>query len=587
MKKVLLIVVFSIVFVSSALAVEKPLGIEEFVSLDPVAAQIVAYFPKIQGEVTAVQAGSITIALGSKDGLQTGVVLTLWRDSKDILHPVTGAVIGRTEDQVGTAEVTSIAEKTCIAKLRDKTRDPKPGDKARITPKKINLAVVPLRADRPELVQNIIERLNDSGRFALADRDAVAAFLKDNPVRDVSLLRQMSATFHLDVIAAIGMYPADGKVLATVRLFYADESKPLDTIVAMVDLRVKQSAMDDVKPYFEPAKEDAESIADLPFDARLIVGGDLDHSGGREYAISDGKRVHIYRRTASGWHEDWAEPAPLSTDDVQHINLDVADVNGNGTPELFVTAIENGKAVSHVIEYRDGSYQRIADVPAFLRVVSFPGAGPTLLGVEYNPKQFYEGTLRKYEWKNGTYVPGAEAPLPKGVNLYGFTYASLGESSPMLVVLDEKDRLAVYSRDTVVWRSEETYPSVGTKISKPVTSSAAVVSQSIAESERGSRIRIPGRVVALDLNNDGRDEIVVPKNIGDSFLGSYSKAEISALGWTGARLEQRWGVKDVSGAVLDFGVFATSGSAQLFAIVKTPGGLTKSDTYRVMNYTMK
>ncbi len=589
MKKVLvLFLFFALVAPFSALA-EKPLGVEEFTSVDQLSAEIVSYFPKIQGEVKTVQGDRLAIGLGTKNGLVAGVTLTLWRDGKEIHHPVTGEVIGRTEEEVGSAEVASLTETTCTAVVLKKLKDPQPGDKARITPKKINLALVPLRADRPEIIQGLTERLNETGRFSLLDSDKMSAFLKDRKQRDDSLVQEMSKAYNLDVIVAVGIYPSEGsKLLVTARLFYADEARPLDTIVAMLDLKSKKEVFGEVKPFFAPVKEGQNSIPKLPFDAQFLAAADLEGIGTLQYVFSDGMKLHVYRQGPSGWREEWAEPVSDGAGEIQHINLDVADINANGRPELFVTAMQKGKVFSYVVEYRDGLYQRIADVPGFLRVIDYPGKGTILIGQDYDPKSFYAGRPKQYVWSNGRYIAGSELSLPKGVKLYGFTYAAAGESSPLLISLDDKNRVLVYSGDTPVWKSEETYPSVGMSVHKPVTSSAAVISQSVAEAEKREKVRVTGRVLALDMNGDGRDEIILPKNGGETFFGGYTKAEFVGLGWTGARLEQRWSIKDIPGAVVDFRILRQEGQgAQILALVKSPGGLLSSDHIQVMSYTAK
>jgi hypothetical protein len=588
MKKALIpLLVLALVVPLSALA-EKPLGVDEFTSVDQLSAEILSYFPKVQGEVKTVQGDRLTIGLGTKNGLVPGVTLTLWRDGKEILHPVTGAVIGRTEDEVGSVEITSLTETTGTGVVLKRLKDPQPGDKARITPKKINLALVPIRADRPDILKELSERLNDSGRFSVLESDKVTEFLKDRKQRDSSLIQEMNKTYNLDVIVAVSIYPSEGgKLLVTSRLFYADEARPLDTVVAMLDLKSKE-AFGEIKPFFAPVKEEKSGIPNLPFDAQFLAAADFEGTGTLQYAFSDGVKLHVYRQGPSGWREEWVEPAPADTEGVRNINLDVADINANGRPELFVTTMQKDKVFSYIVEFQDGLYQRIADLPGFLRVINYPGKGVILAGQDYDPRSFYAGKPKQYIWSNGHYTAGQELSLPKGVNLYGFTFADLGESKPLIVALNDKNRVLVYSGDSPIWKSEETYPSIGISVNKPITTSTAIISQSVADAEKSEKVRIPGRVMAIDMNGDGRDEIILPKNIGDTFWGYYTKADFVSLGWTGSRLEQHWSIKDLPGSVVDFQILRREDpGAQILAIVKSPGGLFSSAVVRVMSYTAK
>jgi hypothetical protein len=56
----------------------------------------------------------------------------------------------------------------------------------------------------------------------------------------------------------------------------------------------------------------------------------------------------------------------------------------------------------------------------------------------------------------------------------------------------------------------------------------------------------------------------------------------------GARLDQRWTIKDIAGAVLDFQILRLEGpGARIVALVRSPGGLFAGDTIKVMSYPAK
>ena len=584
-----LIILFLMFFLTmTAAAAEKPLGVEEYTSVDELAAAIAAYFPKIQGEVKAVQADRLTIGLGKKDGLAPNMTLTLWRDGRELLHPVTGAVIGRAEEEVGAVEVVSVGDASSIAVVRKKLKDPKAGDKARITPKKISLAVIPLRADKAEVPQQLADRLNEFGRFQTLEGDKVALFLKDKKQKDSALVREMGSAFNLDAVVAVGVYPVEGKLLVTAMLFYAEDARQLDTIVAMLTLASRKEALGDVRPFFAPIKTTTEASPDLPFAARYFAVADFDGDGAIEYAFSDQSRLHIYRLSPSGWHEVWTETVPAAQREIQHLSIDAADINGNNRPEIFVTAMLGGRVFSYVVEARDGAYQRIDEMPGFLRVLNYPGLGPVLVGQEYDPQSFFAGALKQYSWSSGKYVPGQGQALPKGIGIYGFALADFGEARPLLVAFDDRDQLVVYSGETPIWKSEERYSQVGTFVLKPLTGTDAAMGKSAAEADKSHRVRIPGSVTAMDIDGDGKDEALVPRNIGGAIFGDFKEAELHGMGWTGARLEQKWNVKDIPGPVLDFRlVRQEKGAVQIYALVKIPGGLFKKDKVRVMKYSVK
>ncbi len=588
MRKVIILFLLTLPIIAGAVAAEKPLGVKEYTSVDELANAISSYFPAVQGEVKTVAENRITVTLGAKDRLQKGVDLTVWRDGKEILHPVTKIVIGRIEEEVGNLEVTEVGEITSFGVMKKKLKEPKVGDKARITPKKIGLGLVPLRAEHPEIVRGLAGRLKETGRFTVLESDKAAVFLNDKKQRDASLIREMGKTFNLDVVLTVEVLPSEGRYLVTTGIFYADDARPLDTIVAMLDLRTKRDALGDVEPFFAPASEKETGSPDLPFDAQLFVAADLEGTGSLQYVFSDGAKIHIFKQGIAGWREEWAERITYASSEMQHFSLDAADINNNGRPEVFVTGMLNGKVISYIIEFKDGFYQRIADVPGFLRVVTSARKGGILIGQGYDPVSFFAGQPKQYVWREGKYVPDADFLLPKGVGLYGFAPVDAGETSPLLVALDDGDHLLVYSNGTAIWKSEEKFPAVGKSVTKPLTGIDALISSSSTEVDKMRMVKINGRVVTLDLNGDGRDEILLPKNSGATFLSANDKAELICLGWTGARFEQRWNIKEIPGVVLDYRVIRQQGSgAQILALVMTPGGLFAADRVRVMSYATK
>jgi len=582
------------------------LGPEEISSVDELALSVAAYFPKVQGPVTEVQGNKVSIGLGAKDGLKPNMVLSVWRDGKEILHPVTKAVIGRAEDEVGTVEITGVTESASTAVVKRKVLDPQPGDRARISPRKISIAILPLREDRPDIIQTLGERLNEFGRFEVLAQPKVTAFLKDKKQRDATLVREMGNAFVLDAVVTVSILSSEGKYLTTSRIFYTDEMKPLDTIVSMLSLSTKRDAFGEVRPFFAPVVVPAAAAApkeakmpDLPLQARYVALADLDGDGALEYVFSDAKKLAVYRLESAGWKEVWTESVPSKEKSMQQVAIVAADINGNGRPEIFVTRMLDGRPSSYAVELQDGSYRRIAEVPGFLRALMVPGRGEVLIGQASTPEAFFSGEVREYVWSGGTYAPGAPLQLPKEANVYNFILGNLGDQRPLLVLLDSDNRLAVYAGDTAVWRSEEKYYTVDTTVVLPPSGVDSVVGRvpgdleiatatGAADSVRDRQVKITGRMLVCDIDGNGTEEIVLPKNTSLGLLGGYKAGTLEGLGWTGSRLEPRWVVKDPPGPVLDIQVMRReSGKIAVYALVQTSGGVFSRNKFRLERYEGK
>ncbi len=577
MRKVLLAALFLVLPLSlsvSSASSEQQRGVEEFTSMDGIALAIDAYFPKVQGTVRSVQGDRVVISVGRKQGLLPGMLLTLWREGKELRHPVSGAVIGLEEQEIGTVEITALEESSSSGVIRSRTADPAKGDRARITPKKIRLAVIPLRTDRPELLQALTDRLNDSGRFDILDAEKRDAFLSKRTLKDNELVKEMGRSFDLEAAVTVGIYPSDGAYLVTVKIFYAQEGRLLDTVVARLKPEEKKSLLGSMAPHFAPTRAEAASSHDLPLAARSFGVGDLDGDGGEEQVFSDGERLSVYREEASGWRDIWTEPAADRKGGVRQLAVDAADINGNGKPEVFVAAVRDDMAVTLVLEAHDGSYRVIAELPGLFRIISFPGKGRLLIGQDHAAVP--AGAVRIFTWTGSAYVGGDAFPIPKGIGLYDFVLADFGAAAPFLVALDEAGRLVVYSGGKQVWTGEEFYP-------------AAEKAQSVpgqGPSGKKEKIIVGRRLASVDLNGDGRDEIIIARNRERSYFKGYTKADLTGLAWSGTRFESVWDVQAIPGAVLDLQPFRSAAAASgIKVLMLAPGGMFSKDAVRVLTFT--
>lgn len=590
-QRLILALILTAMIAAPAAHAAAPLGPGEFTSVDELALAVAEYFPKAKGEVTTVQNGRITINLGKKDGIVPNMVLSLWREGKEILHPMTRAVIGRAEEAVGSIEVTSAAEASSTAVMKQQALAPRTGDRARMSPRKVQLAVIPLRSDRPEIIEGLVERLGGLGRFTVLEPEKVSAFLRERKQRDATLVREMGAAFALDAVVAVAILPSEGKQLVTARIFYADETQPLDTIVATLTLTSKREALGDVRPFFAPVKETVNRTPDLPVAARFFALADLDGDGVVEYVFSDSWRLSVYRLEGGAWKALWTEEAAAGEQDVQQIYLGVADITRDGRPEIYVTRMLFDRISSYAVEFRDNAFRKIADLPGFVRVLTAPGTGTMLAGQEFAPALFFAGPVKEYTWNGSAFAPGAALSAPSGLSLYSFVLADLGEARPFAVAADKNDRLTVYNGETALWKSEEAYRTADITVLRPLIGIEAMSRGSDLfgrpEEDKTRQVRIHGRLIAADLDADGRDEVLTPRNAGDVFSSSKG-GQVHGLSWTGSRLDPRWSVKELDGTVLDIQAVRTEeGGMQVYALLSLPGGFFKKDVLRLERYEIK
>src|SRR5207302_10389013 len=109
---------------SAATAQTSPIGV--------LVDQILSLFPKVDGDVLEVQDGSVTLSLGKKDGLAPGVELSVYREGRELRHPRTGALLGKTEESVGRVRVEQDFEAYATGRGTQATNI-KPGHRVRVS----------------------------------------------------------------------------------------------------------------------------------------------------------------------------------------------------------------------------------------------------------------------------------------------------------------------------------------------------------------------------------------------------------------------------------------------------------------------
>src|SRR3989442_4955163 len=102
--------------------------------------QVLALFPRVDGEVLEAQGTTVTLSLGQRDGLVAGVELTAYREGRELRHPKTGEILGRTEEVLGRVSVHEVKEAYATGAVVEGT-DIRLGDKVRVSAGKSKMSV--------------------------------------------------------------------------------------------------------------------------------------------------------------------------------------------------------------------------------------------------------------------------------------------------------------------------------------------------------------------------------------------------------------------------------------------------------------
>lgn len=285
-----------------------------------------------------------------------------------------------------------------------------------------------------------------------------------------------------------------------------------------------------------------------------MASGDLDGDGQPEYVLLAKTGLIIVtvdddRLRVIGEHKFSAA--------YKANRVHVADVNGDGKAEIYVSGDQRFSALSLILSWNrpDGVTVLVDKIKWYIRPVMFKNRKPVLIG-QRSSRNLDSGFLARgiYELdeKDGKYVGWKRFELPEGINIFDFALADLnGDSLPETLAINRNDKLSVYSSTgELLTVSDQEY---GGSLVHFGPTTAEIQRQShlypgaISKEKAEGRfmVYIPEPILVMDVDGDGNDEILVGKN---KFEGarvlvnsrSYSGGTVACLKWDGEDLNEIW-----------------------------------------------
>jgi hypothetical protein len=518
-------------------------------SLGVLVDQVLALFPKVDGEVIEIQDGTITLSLGSRDGLIPGVELALYRQGRELRHPRTGEMLGRTEQAVGRVVIQQVFESYSTG-MPGQGSEVQPGDRARVSAGKIKLSLVPIVEGgvREGLVEaavhEVIEALSRTGRFQIALGDAISVWIAQQGMKRDDVLAgkgldSIAERFKVEHLLVIAFTRVQAKPYMDVRLFSLPGVSPRLTTALFVPPTIKPVAKGD----FSAGSRQRESQTPAPqrsFLARLLFG-DLDagaYSSGessitlKEIAkfpfivasmdvavgskdriarmvITDGDRVYLYRITP----ERVLEPEWTYRGDTRArvFSVQLAELSDDGAPYVVVNRYSQIPAIlvnSLILTTKDKKAAvAVENVSEILLAVDAGGEGvkKVLWAQSFAENGFFkQGDAQRVNLRNDRLVSDGRVRVPSTFRATGATYTNIaGKGTRALAFIDEHSRLRIAIDTEDAFRSSTL---VGGGLAK------LGVERQI---ERGGRTYLytpEPMPLSVDLDGDGIEEIVVPQN---------------------------------------------------------------------------
>jgi len=320
----------------------------------------------------------------------------------------------------------------------------------------------------------------------------------------------------------------------------------------------------------------------FPMNIEGLGLGDVDGDGDTEVVFVSENQLAVYR------YKDQAFLKVAETDLAPRlvaIGLDVADINGNGRAEIFVSSrSENYYSHSYVLEWDGTAFQTVYDAPNwYFRVGWNPRTNKrALYGQKGSARSVIAGPVYTMAWINGAYEPQDKILLPEGASVFGFAVGDLtgdGVANTMAFTRGDQLQLSSMGRQEE-WTSVDPY---GGKYTWLITAE---------EFKRGQRLNrtnvdplpdtlffIPQRILLTDFDRDGRNEVLVVKNedvTGGimSRVRSYREGRFENLAWDNVGMRAVWRTRKFSGYISDYNLGDFDNDRQdemVFAVVKKIG----------------
>lgn len=562
--------------------------------------QTVALFPHLEGEVIEVRESQVTLSLGRRDGVEQGITLELYREGRELRHPKTGELLGRAEEPLGLVTLTRVFEgySTGEASGAGQVRG---GDKVRLSAGKIKLTVLSLSQGVTEavvegVVQQLVGALNRTNRFRVMLGDRVAVWLAKQGINGEQalapkILERAARQFDIRDLLVLSFTRAQRKPYMEVRLFSFPSREPLLSTALFVSPPVKplparQFSSGRTTP--PPAPRPSRSLL-----ARLL-GGDLkagaysaaaesiplqevgrldfpvvtmdvafvSTQGDPRVAVSDGKRVTQYRLVENRLVPEWTHRVRGFG---RILTLQLADLDGDGVLELITNRHDpEGGMDSTIFSTSNGRpVPLVKNIRGILLAVDADGDGlkETLWSQRYDPERFFvNGAVDRLSLSGGALVSQGRVHVPDAFRATGATLAKTNAAGqPALVFIDSSRRLAVSVDGQAVWRSSTAVGKGG-----PTTGVTIVQSGTLVEKP----VKLDPRPLAVDLDGDGIEEVVVPQNQAPGMLAVVFK------GPAGYRLHSV--NSGFEGTITGLGAIRGEGSPVLIAAVVHFKGLLKT-----------
>ena len=297
---------------------------------------------------------------------------------------------------------------------------------------------------------------------------------------------------------------------------------------------------------------------------------DVDGDGSNEIVFVSYDQIFIYRYQ----NESLKEIKILSNKSFHRLMfVDTADINQNGTPEIFVTDYisSNQRLKSIVLEWNGRDFAVLDELTNwYLRVLKTPASGTLLLGQKRGtgssstftnrPQEaLFDLDIHEMKWQDGRYEAAGKFAGPKEMTLFDFTQGDASNNGQTeTVAFLRNDFFRIYDQDgESTWESGQIYGGNRLFFEAPNMDRTGSVAQGVSRSAKSVKYYLPQRIHVSDIDGDGLNEIIVVKNYDGeggifSRMKAFKEGRIDCFSYDDVGVQRKWQTRNIAGYISDY-----------------------------------
>ncbi|WP_022852117.1 hypothetical protein [Limisalsivibrio acetivorans] len=498
-----------------------------FARFEKLAKDVDSMFSRMTGYVVSVEGNEIYTDLGFGSGVYPGLEMNIYRESEEIVHPITGQVLGKKKAQVAEIRINEVFDSYSTASVLSKESEPVKGDLAILNPP------VPVQINYKDI----------SRRLQL--------LLKE----DISSGKNIVIKDSADIVITFTQAEEGG-------IRYEARDTKADTLISS---------------NFYSDIETGDGSGKLTRDTLMSEQVEEEYKGMSVGHIFNDKDIHIatvgYEKVDFYLFNGESFSFVDSIKDIDNVvSVEVMDLNKNGIDEVFISRLQYGKFVkTNIYEYKGNSFKQIeSGLPYFVRA-AYDRGQKVLVAQKLTSEGEFVGQIQKVVY-SGRYQRGEAIDGTVGVGIFGFGYSDItGDGLDDVLYIGDDYHLNVESEDEVIYTTLDTFSKTPHFFLIEYENLSSDIDKLEEEMEENpflveeKRKYLKGRVF---VNRDGR--VYVVKNVALSKVlpntRSYKASTFSVYEWTGDALSRVWESDKLEPVIADYYMYEEYGRTYLFLL---------------------